>query len=82
MTAAKMVSAMRVPNTIMTFVISAVGPLGVSRILGSIDHATYSFSSKVRSAWRTIVRWEASYAAMWDIGGVLLSGILTMRSRS
>ena len=46
MTAAKMGSATRVPNIIAVSA-SADGFLGMSRVLGSIDHAICSFSSKL-----------------------------------
>jgi len=48
MTAAKMGSATRVPNRKATFEEEATGTLGVSRVLGSIDHAICSVSSKLR----------------------------------
>ena len=45
MTAAKMVSATRVPNS--PAVSDATGSRGVSRVLGSIDHTNCSVSSKL-----------------------------------
>jgi len=55
MTAAKMGSATRGPNTIMTFNNLASGAHGLARVLGSIDHAIYSFSSKLRTSRRRLV---------------------------
>ena len=54
MTAAKMGSATRGPNTIMTFDNLASGAHGLARVLGSIDHAIYSFSSKLRTSRRRL----------------------------
>src|SRR5436190_15882561 len=54
MTAAKMGSATRVPNSAATLSIQATGSRGVSRVLGSIDHAICLVSSKLRP-WRAAV---------------------------
>lgn len=65
MTAAKMVSATRVPNTISTFDVSASGALGVARVLDrSITPSTF-FSCKQRVSGRLSRPGFGYAAASW-----------------